>query len=318
MTARLLRFSKSQIVMFSHCAAQWRFAYIEKLKRRPGGALKLGGHYHETVARNYKQKASSQKDLPLDEQTDYFRQLWKDDAEMSEVQWDEGETSDAVKEVGTGLVAAHHKAIAPKVMPASESTVEEEIRQLIVKPVGANSKIFNLSGTWKEAGNQGTRIWEKELDDHEIEYAYLFDSIVDVTDSTGMIRENKTAARMMNQADADKLIDLSQYAVAKRIQTGKVESGLAVDVAIKTKTPSAQTVKTNRSIEQIRFHLDRIGHMSRAINAESFPPNTDWWGCSEKYCGYWSLCAGRGLVTVDMKVEEKLKESVDAGKPTAA
>jgi PD-(D/E)XK nuclease superfamily len=309
-TVRLLRFSKSQIVMFSHCAAQWRFAYKEKLKRPPGSALKVGAHYHETVARNYKQKATSQKDLPLDEQTDYFRQAWKDDAEMSEVKWDEGETSDAVKEVGTGLVAAHHRSIAPKVTPQSEATVEEEIRQLIVKPVGGKSQIFNLSGSWREAGQQGERIFEKELSDHELEYAYLFDSIIDITDSAGVVRENKTAARMMSQADADKLIDLSQYAVAKRIQTGKVETGLAVDIAIKNKNPKAETVTTQRSIEQIRFHLDRIGHMSRSINAESFPPNTDWWGCSPKYCGYWSICAGRGAVTVDMKVEEKLRGSV--------
>ena len=312
----LRRFSKSQIVMHQGCPHQHYLAYVEKLRRPPSGAMKLGIHYHDVVGGNYKQKARTTTDLPLDEQTDRFRQIWKDDAELSDTVFDEGETADQLKEVGTGLVAAHHTIIAPKVMPASEQAVEEPLRQLIVKPIGERAKVMNLDGNWRESGQQGERIFEEIQNRHPqgLEYAYMLDSIVDVTDSDGVIRENKTAARVMNQMDADKLVDLTQYAIAKRIQTGKAETGLAVDQAIKTKKPQAVTVRTKRSPEQIRAHLDHIGHISRMLDAHAYPPNTSSWLCNPKYCGYFGKACifTRGITTVDMgeNLTKQLEDSI--------
>lgn len=278
MKNQTVRLSKSQIIMHMHCARQWAFRYVEGLKMRPSGAMKLGNVFHETIARNYKQKAESQKDLPLDEQKDYFVDALKLGLESEEVQFDEGETADTLKDTGVGIVAAHHRDIAPKVFPESEATVEERI----------------------------------ELNIGKDESAFGLIAILDITDRDGVIRENKSMGKRPNQFDVDKNIDLSIYALAKRLQTKKVEPKLAMDVALKLKQPSAITLETTRSRDALRFSLNQIGHIARSIRAEAFPPNTDWWGCHPKYCGYFSICVGKGLKTVDMgqNLEAQLKESV--------
>jgi hypothetical protein len=276
--------------MYLKCPRQWAFRYIEQLKIPPSGAMKLSGVFHSTAERNYRQKASSQHDLPLDEQTDFFRDEWKDQLQREEVNFDEGDTPASLETQGIAIVKEHHTKIAPVVIPQSAEAVEEKILLPLVQ---------------KSSGVQ-----------------YELDARIDVTDINNIIRDNKALGKTPNQMDVDRDIQLSTYALAKRIQTKKPETALALDIVVKNKTaPKAVTLVTERSHETLKLHLNLIGHVAKGIQAEVFPPNPTGWWCSKKFCGYWDRCMGRGLVTVDMgngrtveypNIEHQLKESIDA------
>jgi hypothetical protein len=71
-------------------------------------------------------------------------------------------------------------------------------------------------------------------------------------------------------------------------------------------------LRTARSREGLRMHLNTIGNIAKAIRADAFPRNPTGWWCSEKWCGYWGRCMGKGLVTIDLSenLEPLLEESV--------
>jgi len=313
------RFSKTQINTFANdCQMRWVWRYLEGKKIPPSGAMKLGLGIHETAAHNFEQKADSRKDLPLSDQTDYFAQTWEDGLKAEEVVFDPGQSAAAMKDQGVDMVRAHAAGIAPKVQPENRAAVEQKIWNLIVmeKSLEGVEKnlIFTLAGPeWRDAGDQAiAKVAELENEGRELVAAYQLDSIIDITDDKGIIRELKTRASSPQQLDADKLVDLTQYAIARRLKTKEVEKGLAMDVIVKTKQAQAVSLHTTRSREQIEFHLNRIGNMAKAIDHRIFVPRTDWFGCSPKFCGYWSICAGKGLATVDLGVnlEANLRESV--------
>jgi len=276
--------------MFLRCPRQWAFRYKEFLKIPPSGAMKQSGVFHSTAERNYRQKATTLTDLPLDEQTDFFAETWEKELTREEVVFDQqkGETATVLKDQGVMIVKEHHARISPFVTPASADSVEEKITLSLATDKGAGVN-------------------------------YELVAVIDVTDTNGVIRDNKALGKTPNQKDVDRDIQLSTYALAKRFQTQKAEHGLALDIVVKNKTPKAVTLTTKRTRETLQIHLrDTIGHVAKAIAAEAFPANPTGWWCDPRWCGYWSRCMGRGLKTVDMgqNLEPQLKESIDNAERT--
>src|SRR5262249_49767549 len=78
--------------------------------------------------------------------------------------------------------------------------------------------------------------------------------------------------------------------------------------------PKAVVMETTRSRIALQMHLNTIGNIAKAINADAFPRNPTGWWCSPKWCGYWGRCMGRGVTFVDKAgadLEEQLKASID-------
>jgi hypothetical protein len=179
------------------------------------------------------------------------------------------------------VVKEHHSKIAPVVIPQSAEAVEEKIILPLVS---------------KETG-----------------VSYELDARIDLTDINGVIRDNKALGRSPNQNDVDRDLQLSTYALAKRLQTKKAETGLALDIIVKNKTPKAVTIPTARTREHLQLHLNTTGHIAKAIQAEAFPRNPTGWWCSKKFCGYYGLCMGRGIpeqVDIGQNLRKTLNESI--------
>lgn len=283
MSNSTIRLSATQISMFLRCARQWSFRYVEKLKVPPSGAMKMSGVFHSTAERNYRQKAETRADLPIDEQTDFFSTLWDDELQREEVIFEEGEDAGTLKDTGVAVVKEHHSKIAPVVIPQSAEAVEEKILLPLIS---------------KETG-----------------ISYELDARIDLTDINGIIRDNKALGRLPNQNDVNRDLQLSTYALAKRLQTRKPETALALDIVVKNKTPKAVTLVTERTREHLQLHLNTVGHIAKAIQAEAFPRNPTGWWCSAKFCGYYARCMGRGIPTqVDMgsNVKQQLENSIAA------
>jgi len=192
-----------------------------------------------------------------------------------EVVLDENQTPEGLKDQGIAAIKTHHKEIAPLVEP---QFVEEK-------------RTVALGGE---------------------NFAYDLTGVLDVVDTADTVIDNKLLGKTPNQADLDKDIQLSTYSLLYRLWQRKAESKLRLDIVVKNKLPKAVQLETQRSREGLRMHLNTMGHIAKAIEAEAFPMNPTGWWCSPKFCGYWSRCMGKGMVTVDLgqTLEAKLEQSL--------
>lgn len=264
--------SSTQINMLLRCPRQYFFRYIEHIKAPPSGAMKQSRAFHLTAERNYRQKIESSQDLPPDELTDFYAQAFEEEMKSEEVVLDEGQTHGGLKDEGVSIVKVHRDKIAPTVQPVA---VEEKITLPLTAGDG---------------------------------FAYDLMGVLDLVDVDGRVRDNKAIGKTPNQADLDKDIQLSTYALLYRLWKRRAEAGLRLDAIIKSKSgePKAKLLDTTRSREGLRLHLNNIGHLARMVAAEAFPMNPTGWWCSPRFCGYWSRCMGKGITTtVDMAANKE-------------
>ena len=64
-------------------------------------------------------------------------------------------------------------------------------------------------------------------------------------------------------------------------------------VWVKGRTPQVQVIETSHTIGAVLWVLQMVQSVWQAIDGGAFPPNPGTWNCSERWCGYWSLCRGR-------------------------
>lgn len=276
--------SASQLGMFLKCPRQWAFRYIEKLIIPPNGAMKQGNAIHKAVEKNYVQKMDTRTDLPESDLTDFFATEFEQQLEAEEVKLDEDETKGGLLDQGVQLVRVFRSGIAPKVQPVA---VERNFKVV----VGKDKAQIVLNG------------------------------YIDVIDEQDRIRDTKAMApgRVPKPDTLGCDLQLSTYALARKLEdkdslpTETTPARLMLDVTVKLAHPEARILPTARSIEGLRMHVNTIGNVAKAIAADAFPRNPTGWWCSEKWCGYWSRCMGKVLVTVDLaeNLEPQLKESID-------
>ncbi len=137
----LLRFfpreyvSASSLKMYVRCPEQWRRRYVLGHKAPPNSNMLWGGADHKAIEFSYKQKLTTEKDLPVEEVKERFVHELEtridEEGGAGEVEWSgrdlEGKTPEQattfVKNRGANLVAAYQEQVAPITFPL---TVEQE------------------------------------------------------------------------------------------------------------------------------------------------------------------------------------------------
>ena len=251
--------SATQISMFLRCPRQFYYRYIEGKKRPPTGAMMQSKVWHKTVEQNYRQKTTSEKDLPLNDMREFFAEEYDQTLKTEEIAFESNEDPGELKDEGVAITTAHHALIAPKVRPL---LVEEKF----VISLGDDFP-YDLVGVW------------------------------DLVDKDCVIADNKAYGKTPNQADVDKDIQLSIYSLGYRVSQGRIEKGLRLDAVIKNLRPKPVQIFTTRTNENGRFILDLIEHVAKAMQSGIFYPNPNGWHCSPARCGYWSQCMGKGKAT---------------------
>lgn len=164
--------------------------------------------------------------------------------------WD-GRTPGEVVDETLGLVGAYHTELAPTVQPLAT-----ELRIDLMEPE-----------------------WEIPL----IGY-------VDVVTPQGPI-DRKTSGKRKTQTDLDRNLQAAIYQLDAH-RKGEPEA-FAWHVAVKTKHPMTQVL-----VRPEADHAHTVRFVSRvqesivlAVRSGVFlPAQPDSWGCSERFCGYWSIC----------------------------
>ena len=99
-----------------NCPAKWMFRYLLDLKEPGNAATALGRAFHETIARDFRQKAETAHDLPVAECLDCFRKVLGPQLEEAKLQ--KGEHPVELLELGETMVTKYIEDAAPLVRPA--------------------------------------------------------------------------------------------------------------------------------------------------------------------------------------------------------
>lgn len=114
-----------------------------------------------------------------------------------------------------------------------------------------------------------------------------FVSFVDLEDAHGVIIDHKTSSKAYTQDDVDKSLQASAeaFVLNKAIVFHN-------HIAIKTRMPKIQIVKTVRMRADIEWYVDMVARIIVQMKTGVAPPRPTGWWCSERFCGYWNLCRG--------------------------
>ena len=244
--------SFTQLNMFLRCPRQYEFRYIDGLKIPPSGAMVQSRVWHETLENNYRQKITSDTDLPLPDMQEFFAARYDEVLGNEEVQFEGDENPARLKDQGVSIVSTHHKIIAPRVRPA---IVEEKF----LISLGEDFP-YELMGIW------------------------------DLVEADGTIVDNKAYKRTPSQKDIDRDLQFTLYSLGYRASKKEIEKGIRMDAVIKNKQPRAVQLRTSRTNEDCRWLLSLIEKVVQAIQGGTFYPNPSGWHCSPKFCGYWEKC----------------------------
>jgi len=166
----------------------------------------------------------------------------------SETLFEEDEKPGKIKDEGIGLVKVYHREVAPNIQPVY---VEKGFGLLI----------------------------------DNIKYPLI--GYIDLVDDNRCIIDHKTAKRSFPKDVVDKDLQLTAYAMAYRQMTGREESGVRFNVAVRTKEPKIQPLSSTRSQKDIYRFLRVLEHVSKAMETGIFYPN-EGYQCAA--CGYREQC----------------------------
>lgn len=247
----------SQLRMLEECGQRYYYRYIENIIMPPGIALNIGTATHKSIEKNLKSKIETGELLPIEQVKDIAR----DEAHglaAGELYLTDEEAENPQAAVGEmvdmsiTLASLHALELAPILQPKA---VE---RKWVIN---LENFPFDLAGT------------------------------IDIEETTGSIRDTKTAGKTPSQTDADCSEQLTMYSLAKIVCDGQPPTALYLDGLVKLKTPKVTTLVTQRSDAQRTALMRRIERAAEIIDKQVFmPTNSDDWRCSKKFCGYHRIC----------------------------
>jgi len=113
---------------------------------------------------------------------------------------------------------------------------------------------------------------------------------VDCIDIFGVIHDLKTGKKSKSQKDADSSMQLTAYKYLAENEGIEI-SGLQLDALTTLKTKVKWDVfKTTRTSDDYVVLANHIEALEKAIETETYTPNTNGWWCSPKCCEYYNTC----------------------------
>lgn len=288
--------SPSQISMFKKCPKQWYFAYVLGMRRPPSGAQHLGTSAHKSFEANNRQKIQSRIDLPFDELQDRYSDSFNSIG-RSDIQW-EAESPDKVYEDGQKIVTLFSITSGPRVQP----TVVERRITIPIEPLAGGDPVPDLV------------------------------TVLDVVDDQQRVIDYKTKGKTAMRDEADNSDQLTAYALAHKAAFGVPPRELRLDIFVrpmKTKpTGTYEEQATTRGEDQVEIYQQDVRAVASTIahskKSGLFPyAPMDSWACSEKFCGFFSICPGGAARRVSFApsagraddLEMQLKASIEAISP---
>jgi len=172
-------------------------------------------------------------------------------AEVPEIDFGAGEKSGKIQDEGIRIVGNYHATVAPTVQPKE---VEERF----------------------------------ELSFENVPYTFV--GRKDLLDTNDRIRDYKVTKRSPTPAQVAQDIQLTAYSLAHRLTHPQQESGLQLDVMVRTKSPKVLHLPAKRTPKDHARFLKLLGYVGKGIQQELFYPNPNFTCPScpyRKQCDAW-------------------------------
>lgn len=259
-------YSHTQMSMFSRCPRQYYYRYVRGLKMPPTGAMVFGISLDDGLSFNYEQKVKTETDLADDSPVDVFLSTMRNAAESGEVLLDEDETLDGMEDTGVKLIREHMKTQAPSIFPRS---VQHRCQV----------KAENDAG------------------------GYYIETVADLITQDGQITDLKTTKKTPSKVkgsetqfkiDWNHFIQMGLYNVSYENEFGRSSNGTNLIYHVKLKNPTILALQVDLDPSAVQFsvtHLDMVVkaiEVARASNV--WYPNRGGMMCSQRQCGFWSIC----------------------------
>lgn len=254
--------SVSQLRTYRRCGEQYRFRYQEGLRMAPGIAMIKGTGMHRAAALNHAQKIESRVDLPTEDMA-----CAAADAVESEFA---GGVALTAEEQTVGLATMRGRTVdgavkltrlyASDLAPGIQPTMSEK-RLLMTPPPGSNL--------------------ERPVE-----------LIIDLAEEGDRVRDFKTTSKSPSESEAGRSDQLSVYGLGYEALTGRPAKELELSYLVLTAAGNTKVVRqtTTRTREDYQAVIETMARAVHGIQAGVFVPNTEWWGCDERYCGFSNIC----------------------------
>lgn len=251
----------SMLSMLSKCGEMARFRYVEGRRSPPGVAMIVGTAVHKAAELDLVRKMETGAGAPREEVMQAAAESLDTTWSTEEPMLDDEERSRGAstvkaeaKDQAVSLSALHSDELTPKIQPIA---IERRMRLV-------------LDG-----------------------YPYDIEGTIDVEEAD-TIRDRKTAAKSPtgNEANGNPQLDL--YSMMREVIDGKPVKHVALDYLVKLKTPKAVVVRAPAPTSH-EATLRRIEAAVKVMETGAFypvdPTGPSGWVCSEKWCGYFDICA---------------------------
>jgi RecB family exonuclease len=266
----MAEYSISQLGAFETCPLQYRFSYVEKIKRAEEGIEAfLGQRFHETMEWLYSERAF--RIVPLDELLAYYEVRWAEKWHDAVKIVKKDRTADEYRLKGRRFIEDYYR----RHYPFEEGRVLA-LEKYIRFPLGRGSR-YNCKG--------------------------VIDRLMLAPDGAFEVHDYKTGASLPEQADldADRQLGLYQIGVqalwpeAKEVRL--VWHMAAFDLEMRSR-------RTPEELERLRAEI--AGIIDRIEAEQEFAPREstlcDW-------CPYWDLCPGKKhLVKLEALPKDRWKD----------
>jgi len=313
----------SAVNMMSECQVRAEFRYLRGIRRPPSAYLLVGSSTDESVAKNLGNKITTGELLPR-----------KDAVEIAAVKLDAMQEKDPI-ELDTDE-KAEGKSIESVLGEAKDKTVAlaglhwDQPAQVIAPKFVQHKFSIDMDAFLRrrakrlhqEANEVPDRFFQKQLHNRAsalnaaardgVDFAGEID-ILEEDPANLVIRDTKTSGKSPNKGSAEDSMQLTAYSLATQAIPelgGRLPDAAVLDYLVYTpKRHELKYVPLTNTPEQEdnNVFLNRFAVAVQAFRTGVFvPAPATYWGCSEKFCGYFGICeyvkhpkTTSGLVTIE-------------------
>ena len=258
--------SHTQLNMMLRCPKQYQFRYVDGRRVPPSGALVFGKAFDVTTSVDYEVRREAGEGLPQEAVLDLFSDSFDRGAGEEDIRWGD-EDPGAMKDEGVVLVGNYTSEVSPTVQP----------------------KLVQHEGKFRLG-------------------AVEMKVVIDLVDQQNTVIDIKTAGRKWSDAAA-RIQHIPYLWYLSRLTKGARPWEMQFLYHVNVRSAARQRLAGRGHAEMVQIlpavlskagfglYYEQLFTVAKQIKAGLFPPRTAASGnylCSEKFCGYWSLCAGRG------------------------
>lgn len=317
----------SAINMLEECGKRFEFRYVLGIRRPPAVFMHVGTAVDKTVAEDLGHKIKTGELMKRKDVVDLAASTLEGEQKRIPIELDpddkrDGKTVETVieeaREKSMALASLHWKEAAPIIQASHvqrkfsidmDTWLRKRAKQLHDEGEKVDDK-FRAKLLHSEAAalNAASRVGLDLAGEQDVVETIIADPekfpLLEGTLPTGLvIRDTKTSGKSptksymdgnQNGGIADDSDQLTTYALASLVLDGRLPNLMALDYLVYTPArhdTKYVPTKTTRDMNDVNTFLNRFSNAVHAYRRGIFvPAKADWWGCSETYCGYWSMC----------------------------